>query len=79
MRIDLFNEIQNPRPWVAGHEQLRFQQAIEQAKLADELGYGCWWQVEHHGAEEFSLSSAPEIFLAAISQRTRTLLMMDDA
>ncbi|NBH05721.1 LLM class flavin-dependent oxidoreductase [Amycolatopsis sp. SID8362] len=70
MQIDLFNEIQNPRPWPAGHEQLRFRQAIEQAVLADELGYGCWWQVEHHGAGEFSLSSAPELMLAALSQRT---------
>ncbi|SFW79480.1 LLM class flavin-dependent oxidoreductase [Amycolatopsis australiensis] len=70
MKIDLFNEIQNPRPWPDGHEQLRFRQAIEQAVLADELGYGCWWQVEHHGAGEFSLSSAPELMLAALSQRT---------
>ncbi|WP_328453754.1 LLM class flavin-dependent oxidoreductase [Amycolatopsis sp. NBC_00438] len=70
MQIDLFNEIQNPRPWPEGHEQLRFTQAIEQAVLADELGYGCWWQVEHHGAGEFSLSSAPELMLAALSQRT---------
>ncbi|MDT7725185.1 MAG: hypothetical protein QOI21_1761 [Actinomycetota bacterium] len=70
MKIDLFNEIQNPRPRSEGHEQRRFQQAIEQAKLADELGYGCWWQVEHHGADEFSLSSAPELLLAAISQHT---------
>ncbi len=73
MKIDLFNEIQNPRPWSAGHEQKRFQQAIEQAKLADELGYGCWWQVEHHGAEEFSLSSAPELLLTAISQHTNRI------
>jgi len=29
--------------------------------------------VEHHGGEEFSLSSAPEIVLAAISQRTRRI------
>jgi len=57
VKIDLFNEIQDPRPWAAGHEQQRFQQAIEQAKLADELGYGCWWQVGHHGAEEFSPTS----------------------
>ncbi|MFG1646531.1 LLM class flavin-dependent oxidoreductase [Amycolatopsis sp. NPDC049252] len=70
MQIDLFNEIQNPRPWPEGHEQLRFRQAIDQAVLADELGYGCWWQVEHHGAGEFSLSSAPELMLAALSQRT---------
>jgi alkanesulfonate monooxygenase SsuD/methylene tetrahydromethanopterin reductase-like flavin-dependent oxidoreductase (luciferase family) len=70
MKIDLFNEIQNPRPWPEGHEQVRFTQALEQAVLADELGYGCWWQVEHHGAGEFSLSSAPELMLAALSQRT---------
>ncbi|MFC0430093.1 LLM class flavin-dependent oxidoreductase [Kutzneria buriramensis] len=70
VKIDLFNEIQNPRPWPEGHEQLRFRRAIEQAKLADELGYGCWWQVEHHGAGEFSLSSAPELMLAAIAQHT---------
>jgi len=73
MKIDLFNEIQDPRPWVDGHEHTRFTQAIEQAKLADDLGYDCWWQVEHHGAEEFSLSSAPEILLAALSQCTRRL------
>lgn len=73
MKIDLFNEIQDPRPWTEGHEHERFQQAIEQAELADELGYGCWWQVEHHGGEEFSLSSAPEIMLAAVSQRTRRI------
>ncbi|GAB3157925.1 LLM class flavin-dependent oxidoreductase [Amycolatopsis stemonae] len=70
MKVDLFTEIQNPRPWPEGHEQVRFRQAIEQAVLADELGYGCWWQVEHHGAGEFSLSSAPELMLAALSQRT---------
>lgn len=70
MKIDLFNEIPNRGPQRAGHERLRFQQAIEQAILADELGYGCWWQVEHHGAGEFSLSSAPELLLTAISQHT---------
>ena len=73
MKIDLFNEIQDPRPWAQDHEHARFAQALEQAELADGLGYGCWWQVEHHGGEEFSLSSAPEIILAAISQRTRRM------
>ena len=72
MQIDLFNEIQNPRPWTAGHEQRSFQQAIEQAKLADDRGYGCWWQVEHHGADEFSLSSAPELLLTAMVEPRMT-------
>ena len=70
MKLDIFNEIQDPRPWTEGHEHTRITQAIEQAELADQAGYGCWWQVEHHGAEEFSLSSAPEMLLAALSQRT---------
>ncbi|HWO61702.1 MAG TPA: LLM class flavin-dependent oxidoreductase [Umezawaea sp.] len=70
MKLDIFNEIQDPRPWAEGHEHTRILQAIEQAELADRAGYGCWWQVEHHGAEEFSLSSAPEMLLAALSQRT---------
>src|SRR5919198_5480737 len=73
VKIDLFNEIQNPRPWPEGHEQRKFQEALEQARLADELGYGCWWQVEHHGAGEFSLSSAPELVLAAIAQHTNRI------
>jgi alkanesulfonate monooxygenase SsuD/methylene tetrahydromethanopterin reductase-like flavin-dependent oxidoreductase (luciferase family) len=73
MQIDIFNEIQDPRPWAEGHEHRRIVQAIEQAKLADELGYGCFWQVEHHGGEEFSLSSAPELLLAAIAQQTKRI------
>ncbi|HKT03128.1 MAG TPA: LLM class flavin-dependent oxidoreductase [Rugosimonospora sp.] len=70
MLIDIFSEVQNPRPWPAGHEHRRIMDALEQAKLADRMGYGCWWQVEHHGAQEFSLSSAPELLLTAIAQHT---------
>src|SRR4029078_1716358 len=29
------------------------------------------WEVEHHFLEEYSHSSAPEVFLAACSQRTQ--------
>ncbi|NNN29656.1 LLM class flavin-dependent oxidoreductase [Streptomyces sp. S3(2020)] len=75
MKFDIFSEIQDPRPWRDGEsaamrQHARIAQTIEQAELADRLGYDCWWQVEHHGAEEFSLSSAPELLLAALSQRT---------
>ena len=61
MIFDLFNELQMPRPWGADHEHKVFTNALEQARLADELGYGCWWSVEHHCAPEFSYSSAPEL------------------
>ena len=47
------------------------QNALDQIELADELGYDYAWEVEHHFLEEYSHSSAPEVFLAAASQRTK--------
>ena len=44
--------------------------SLEQIELADGLGYDYAWEVEHHFLEEYSHSSAPEVFLAAASQRT---------
>jgi alkanesulfonate monooxygenase SsuD/methylene tetrahydromethanopterin reductase-like flavin-dependent oxidoreductase (luciferase family) len=73
MIVDLFNELQMPAPWPEQHERAVFANALEQAALADELGYGCWWSVEHHCAPEFSYSSAPELMNAAISQRTERI------
>jgi alkanesulfonate monooxygenase SsuD/methylene tetrahydromethanopterin reductase-like flavin-dependent oxidoreductase (luciferase family) len=34
---------------------------LAQAKAAEAAGFDIWWQVEHHGAPEFSYSSAPEV------------------
>ena len=44
-----------------------------QVELADQLGIDYAWEVEHHFLEEYSHSSAPEIFLAACSQRTKNI------
>ena len=75
MRLDVFSEMQHPKElWGgAGHEQRLIQETLEQAKLADALGYGVWWQVEHHGAAEFSYSSAPEVMLTAIAMSTKRM------
>ena len=74
MKLDIFTEVQKARAaWGDDHEQDVIEETLEQARLADELGYECWWQVEHHGATEFSYSSAPELLLTAISQRTSRL------
>src|SRR4051812_9363363 len=73
MIFDLFNELQMPQPWPPEHERLVFANALDQAALADELGYGCWWSVEHHCSPEFSYSSAPELMNAALSQRTERI------
>ena len=73
MRFGIFYEHQLPRPWTEGLEQKLFQDALDQVELADKLGFDNVWEVEHHFLEEYSHSSAPEIFLAACSQRTRQI------
>ncbi|HVJ55633.1 MAG TPA: LLM class flavin-dependent oxidoreductase [Aliidongia sp.] len=73
MKFGIFYEHQLPRPWVEGAEHLMIQQALDQVELADRLGIDHAWEVEHHFLEEYSHSSAPEVFLAACSQRTKNI------
>ena len=73
MKFGLFYELQLPRPWGPDDEHQLFQNALDQVELADRLGYDYAWEVEHHFLEEYSHSSAPEVFLAAASQRTKNM------
>jgi alkanesulfonate monooxygenase SsuD/methylene tetrahydromethanopterin reductase-like flavin-dependent oxidoreductase (luciferase family) len=73
MKFGIFYEHQLPRPWGEGDEQRLFQEALDQVELADRLGLDSAWEVEHHFLEEYSHSSAPEVFLAACSQRTKRI------
>jgi alkanesulfonate monooxygenase SsuD/methylene tetrahydromethanopterin reductase-like flavin-dependent oxidoreductase (luciferase family) len=70
MQFGLFYEHQVPRPWDVEAERRVLLDALEQIALADRLGIEYVWEVEHHFLEEYSHSSAPEVFLAAASQRT---------
>jgi alkanesulfonate monooxygenase SsuD/methylene tetrahydromethanopterin reductase-like flavin-dependent oxidoreductase (luciferase family) len=70
VRVSLFCELNLPRPWTDDAERELFQHALEQIELADRLGFHAVWAVEHHFLEEYAHSSAPEILLAAASQRT---------
>jgi hypothetical protein len=70
MQFGLFYEHQVPRPWSPEAERRVLLEALEQVALADRLGLEYVWEVEHHFLEEYSHSSAPEVFLAAASQRT---------
>ncbi len=56
-----------------GQELKLYQDALDQVELADRIGFDWVWQVEHHFLEEYSHSSAPEVFLAAASQRTKRI------
>jgi alkanesulfonate monooxygenase SsuD/methylene tetrahydromethanopterin reductase-like flavin-dependent oxidoreductase (luciferase family) len=70
VKFGVFYEHQMGRPWADGAEHRLLQDALEQVELADSLGFDYVWEVEHHFLEEYSHSSAPEVFLAACSQRT---------
>src|SRR5919108_3534437 len=73
MRFGLFYEHQLPRPWEDGAEERALSNALEQIEIADRIGIDVVWEVEHHFLEEYSHSSAPEVFLAAASQRTQRI------
>jgi hypothetical protein len=73
MKFGIFYELQLPRPWTADDEYELFNNALDQIELADRLGYDYAWEVEHHFLEEYSHSSAPEVFLGAASQRTKQI------
>ena len=73
MKFGIFYELQLPRPWEADSEYALVQNALDQIELADRLGFDYAWEVEHHFLEEYSHSSAPEVFLAAASQRTKNI------
>ena len=63
MKFGIFYEHQLPRPWEEDSEYRLIQDALEQIELADSLGIEYVWEVEHHFLEEYSHSSAPEVFL----------------
>jgi alkanesulfonate monooxygenase SsuD/methylene tetrahydromethanopterin reductase-like flavin-dependent oxidoreductase (luciferase family) len=73
MKFGVFYELQLPRPWRPGDETRLFHEALDQVALADHLGYDYAWEVEHHFLDEYSHSSAPEVFLAAAAARTKTI------
>lgn len=72
MQIDLLYEIATDKPDPAADREL-FLNCLEQIELADKLGFGTVWMVEHHFLTEFSHSSAPEVFFGAVSQRTERI------
>jgi alkanesulfonate monooxygenase SsuD/methylene tetrahydromethanopterin reductase-like flavin-dependent oxidoreductase (luciferase family) len=70
MDFGLLFELSVPKPWGPRSEYDVYWNALEQVKEADRLGYSHVWAVEHHFLEEFSHSSAPEVWLTAVAQHT---------
>jgi alkanesulfonate monooxygenase SsuD/methylene tetrahydromethanopterin reductase-like flavin-dependent oxidoreductase (luciferase family) len=73
VKFDIFCEIQRSDISTPNEERLLIADTIEEARAADRNGFDVWWQVEHHGAPQFSYSSAPEVVLTAIAMNTRRM------
>src|ERR1700730_16771471 len=81
MKLALLYEVQAPKPWPdkpypynqREAEQAAWFEAIEQIKLADRLGFGTVWVVEHHFRIERSHMPVNDLFLAALSQITENI------
>ena len=70
MKFGLFYQIQVPKPWSEETEAKRFWEALDQIAYAEEMGFDSVWFSEHHFRPEWSHNSAPDLTLAAVSQRT---------
>lgn len=72
MRFDLFFEFANP-PHLARDEAAVYEDTLAAVELADRLGFGCAWLVEHHFMRGYSHSPKPELALAALARTTRRI------
>ena len=78
MKFGLFYELQVPKPldsdqWHPDDERNVIMEALDQIEFADKLGFDYIFEVEHDFLEEYAHSSAPDIVLAAASQRTKNI------
>ncbi|MDA0733284.1 MAG: LLM class flavin-dependent oxidoreductase [Chloroflexi bacterium] len=70
MRFGMFYELQMPKPWSENAEYNTLWNAVKQVTYAEEMGFEQVWLVEHHFLSEFAHSSAPEVTLAIMAERT---------
>ncbi|UGT41730.1 LLM class flavin-dependent oxidoreductase [Nocardia yamanashiensis] len=69
MKFSMIFEAQMTDP-TAEHEAQVLRDSVEQAVLADEMGFDTVWAVEHHGLKWYAHMSAPEIFLTWVAAKT---------
>ena len=54
-------------------ERAVIREGVDQAVLAEEMGFDRFWAVEHHSLEWYAHMSAPEIFLTYVAAKTTRL------
>lgn len=72
MKFSMIFEAQMTDP-SADHERQVLRDCVEQAVLAEEMGFDTVWAVEHHGLKWYAHMSAPEIFLTWVAARTERI------
>jgi alkanesulfonate monooxygenase SsuD/methylene tetrahydromethanopterin reductase-like flavin-dependent oxidoreductase (luciferase family) len=72
MHFGLFYELAVPG-FTGKTEAQVYGETLDEIAVADQLGLDSVWLVEHHFMREYSHSSAPDMLLAAASQRTRRI------
>src|SRR4029079_15803050 len=63
-------QMADPSP---AHEHQVIRDCVEQAVLAEQMGFDRIWAVEHHSLKWYAHMSAPEIFLSWVAARTATI------
>ncbi|MBA0126561.1 LLM class flavin-dependent oxidoreductase [Haloechinothrix sp. YIM 98757] len=72
MKFSMIFEAQMADP-SAEHERQVLHDCVEQAVLADQVGFDRVWAVEHHALRWYAHMSAPETFLAWVAARTERI------
>ncbi len=73
MQFGLMTQIQMPRPWTETTERTAYWNALDQVVAAEAAGFQYFWITEQHFFIEIGHCSCPDMVLAALSQRTKTI------
>ncbi|GAA5050810.1 alkanesulfonate monooxygenase SsuD/methylene tetrahydromethanopterin reductase-like flavin-dependent oxidoreductase (luciferase family) [Thermocatellispora tengchongensis] len=73
MRFGLLFELGGPPHSSRADVKKIYDNALEQIRLADEIGFDHVWAVEHHFSSPHSYSTAPEVFLTAAAVMTKRI------
>lgn len=73
MKFGVMTQIQMPRPWTETTERAGYWNALDQGVAAESAGFDYYWITEQHFLIEIGHCPAPDMFLAALSQRTTRL------
>jgi alkanesulfonate monooxygenase SsuD/methylene tetrahydromethanopterin reductase-like flavin-dependent oxidoreductase (luciferase family) len=73
MKFGLLSQIQVPKPWTDTTERQIYWQNLDHVVAAEAAGFSHFWLTEQHFFAEIGHCACPEMMLAALSQRTKTI------